>query len=91
MDQLEQTDWLAGPEYSLADIDVVPYIWRLKNLQMSGMWENRPRIAAWLERVTGRPAFQTAIIDKALPEWAGLLEATGREAWSKIEPMLRKD
>lgn len=87
-DQLAETDWLAGPEYSLADIDVVPYLWRLQNLQMSGMWDNRPRIADWLERVTSRPAFKTAIVDQALPEWTALLEATGREAWPKIKPLL---
>lgn len=87
-DQLAETDWLAGPAYSLADIDVVPYLWRLQNLQMSGMWANRPRVADWFERVTSRSAFQTAIVDQALPEWTALLEATGREAWPRIEPLL---
>ena len=32
---LAENPWLAGPSYSLADIDVVPYIWRLRNLQLS--------------------------------------------------------
>ena len=87
-EQLAETDWLAGPAYSLADIDVVPYVWRLKNLQMGGMWDKMPRIADWLERVTSREAFKTAIVDQALPQWTALLEATGKEAWPRIQPML---
>ncbi|WP_139114804.1 glutathione S-transferase family protein [Rhizorhabdus dicambivorans] len=86
---LSENDWLAGPEYSLADIDVVPYIWRLRNLQLSGMWADRPRIQDWLDRVTSRPAFKTAVIDTALPSWIELMESTGREAWPTIKSLLR--
>lgn len=85
---LAGTEWLAGDAYSLADIDVVPYIWRLRNLQMSGMWSARPRIQHWLDRVTSRPSFQTAVIDTALPAWIDLMEATGREPWPVIKEQL---
>ena len=85
---LADHDWLAGPDYSLADIDVVPYIWRLRNLQLSGMWAERPRIQAWLDRVTSRPAFKTAVIDTASPPWIELMESTGREAWPVIRTLL---
>lgn len=85
---LAVSPWLAGPAYSLADIDVVPYIWRLRNLQLSGMWAGRPRIQAWLDRVTGRKAFKIAVIDTALPPWIELMESTGREAWPTIKRLL---
>ena len=85
---LAETEWLGGDAYSLADIDVVPYIWRLRNLQMSGMWSTRPRIQHWLDRVTNRPSFQTAVVDTALPAWIELMGAAGREAWPVIREQL---
>ena len=87
-DSLAKKPWLAGDSYSLADIDVVPYIWRLRNLQLSGMWSGRPRIQDWLDRVTSRPAFKTAVIDTALPAWIELMESTGREAWPTVKLLL---
>ncbi len=77
---LRETPWLAGESYSLADIDVIPYIWRLSNLQLDFLWEKLPRVSAWFARVTSRPAFQTAVIDCALPEWVGGMRASGLEA-----------
>lgn len=87
-EQLSETSWLAGPTYSLADIDVVPYIWRLRNLQLSGIWKDRPRVQDWLERVTARIAFKEAVIDLASPDWLALMESSGKEAWPTIEKML---
>ena len=87
---LAEHSWLAGPDFSLADIDVVPYIWRLRNLQLSGMWAERPRVQDWLERVTSRKSFKAAVIDTALPPWIALMESTGREAWPRIELLLKQ-
>lgn len=76
--------WLAGPEFSLADIDVFPYIWRLHNLQLSELWADRPRVQAWLDRMTLRPSFQDAIVGMQLPEWIELMKATGHQAWPAV-------
>ncbi len=40
---LADSPWLAGDEFSLADADVSPYIWRLDTLQLSGMWHTARR------------------------------------------------
>jgi len=85
---LAEVPWLAGEAFSLADVEVVPYIWRLRNLQLSGMWASRPRIQDWLDRVTARPSFQTGVIGCAMPEWMALMEATGKEAWPVVRTML---
>jgi glutathione S-transferase len=85
---LAEVPWLAGDAFSLADIDVVPYIWRLRNLQLAGMWATRPRIQDWLDRVSGRASFRTGVIDCALPEWIELMAATGREAWPVVRKLL---
>lgn len=55
-------DWLIG-EYSLADVGLAPYVVRFDHLQLGFLWDDRPRVAAWYERLKERPAFQRAIID----------------------------
>ena len=85
---LTDDSWLAGPDFSLADIDVVPYIWRLHNLQLSGLWKTMPKIQDWLDRVSARPSFRETIIDTALPEWVGSMRENGKKAWPVIERLL---
>jgi len=61
-DQLAAGPWLAGDEYSLADIAMAPFINRievLKRPEMVGA-AKRPRLAAWWQKVQARPAFQEA-------------------------------
>lgn len=87
---LAETPWLAGDNFSLADIDVVPYVWRLRNLQLSGMWANRPRIQDWLDRVTSRPSFRSAVAERQLPAWVDLMRQTGKEAWPVVERLLER-
>ena len=85
---LQESSWLAGNDYSLADIDVIPYIWRLFNLQLGFIWEELPSVADWFDRVTSRPAFKTAIIDTALPEWIEGMRASGKEAKPKLQAIV---
>ena len=85
---LQESSWLAGADFSLADIDVIPYIWRLSNLQLGFLWEELPSVADWFERVTSRPAFKTAIIDAALPEWVEGMRASGTEAKPKLQAIV---
>ena len=85
---LQESSWLAGDDYSLADIDVIPYIWRLSNLQLGFLWEELPSVADWFERVTSRTAFKTAIIDTALPEWVEGMRASGTEAKPKLQAIV---
>ncbi len=59
---LGATPWLAGRDYSLADIAMAPYVNRievLKRPEMVGA-AKRPRLAAWWQKVQARPAFQEA-------------------------------
>ena len=45
--QLGRTTWLASDAYTLADIEITPYVERIDRLGLKGMWENRPRVADW--------------------------------------------
>lgn len=85
---LRENDWLAGDAYSLADIDVIPYLWRLSNLQLDFLWAKLPRVTDWFGRVTAREAFKTAIIDPALPEWIEGMRRAGAEAKPRLQEIV---
>ena len=87
---LAENPWLAGPEFSLADIDAVPYVWRLKNLHLSGLWDDMPRIQDWLDRVSSRKSFREEIIASELPAWVGSMRERGEAAWPTIARMLEE-
>ncbi len=60
--------WLAGPDFSLADIAAIPYITRLAMLKLSPMWNNKPGVVKWWERVKTRSSYETAITKWLRPE-----------------------
>lgn len=51
---LDSGPWLAGKDYSLADATAAPYMVRIEALNMARLWDNRPNIGAWLERMVER-------------------------------------
>lgn len=57
----ERGAWLAGPDYSLADIAATPYMVRLEILQPTPMWDDKPGVAKWCERIKSRPSYETTI------------------------------
>jgi len=60
---LGETDYLAGPGYSLADACATPYVSRAETIGLDCLWRERPRISAWFARMRERPNFATAITD----------------------------
>lgn len=49
--------WLIDGEYSLADINMIPYVWRMEYLNLLDLWiTNRPNCQAWWERAKSRPS-----------------------------------
>jgi len=67
LDVMERTldpgPWIVGAEYSLADIAVAPYLFRLYALGAQQFWskDRRPRVNDWYERIAARPAFRVAV------------------------------
>jgi glutathione S-transferase len=64
----ERSPWLAGPDFSLADIAAIPYMVRLEMLKLSRMWEHKPGVAEWWERIKARPSYESAITKWLRPE-----------------------
>lgn len=57
--QLRESRFLVGDGFTLADVALVPYVTRLDWLGLSWYWSERPRLAAWYERVRSRPSYDT--------------------------------
>jgi glutathione S-transferase len=84
--QLGKTTWLASDAYTLADAEITPYIERADRLGLNGLWENRPRLADWFERIKVRPSFK-GIADYPPTDY----DDTGRDGlkdWSRIKELI---
>ena len=83
-------DFLAGGEFSLADIAAIPYVLRLDLLRMERLWETRPAVAAWYKRVMARPSVRKEISERMTAEdhapFKKLLEQP--DPWPKVAAML---
>ncbi len=63
----EDGPWLTGASYSLADINLAPYVARLEYLNLLDLWlGGRPTTQAWWERVKARESF--SVIDERLTQ-----------------------
>jgi len=59
---LEKWQWLAGDEYSLADVNSYSMVAAVPRLVPEAMSEEKtPKTMAWLERMSARPAVQAAL------------------------------
>ena len=79
--------WLAGSDFSLADIAAVPYVLRLDLLRMARLWDRRPGVAAWYKRVMNRPSVRAEIVERMTPEDHAPFEAL-QDPWPKVAAML---
>jgi len=83
---LSEQRWLAGDDYSLADVALTPYISRLSMLGMAGLWG--PRVAGWLERIKGRPNYERAILAYFPKGEIGRFGDLGAAAWTKLKALV---
>jgi glutathione S-transferase len=85
---LRSEPWLAGDEFSLADIAYAPYVTRLDHLQLSGMWRNRPNVGRWYRQVQDRSGYQEALVRWFNPNYLPLMKEKGLAEQSRIEEIL---
>jgi len=86
---MQHGDYIAGDGYSLADAAATPYLYRLQKLRMTGLWENRPGVAAWYARMQARPSFKTAVEDWMTPADHERYAGFQPEPWPKVRELLR--
>jgi glutathione S-transferase len=85
---LTESPWLAGKEFSLADIGYAPYATRLDHLQLQFLWDKRPRVAAWYERLLERRAYKEALEDWFNASYLPLMKEKGAEAQSRVKAIV---
>lgn len=64
LDRMQETlahqAWLAGDSYSLADINIAPFVHRLASFPEYDLARDWPAVADWYARLRARPAFARA-------------------------------
>jgi glutathione S-transferase len=80
--------YVAGSEFSLADVAVVPYILRLELLKLDKMWDKRPAVAAWWERVRPRPSVQEGIFRRMSAADHAPFQNLAADPWPQVKAIL---
>jgi glutathione S-transferase len=88
---LQKSPWLTGNSYSLADIAMLPYVYRFDDMALSWVWEENAEmapIAAWLDRCRARPGF-VGIANYHDQLTVSNMKRHGAEAREKVAELLR--
>ena len=85
---LDDNEWLAGAQFSLADIAMIPYVTRLDRLGLDEMWAQRPSVARWFEAVQARPSFASAVIAFSSNTYDDELRKMGVDVWPQVKSLL---
>ena len=84
----QEAPYIAGQGWSLADAAATPYVWRLDKLKLARMWESRPGVARWYDRIRARPSFKTAVEDWMTPADHERY-AKEPDPWPKVRELLK--
>jgi glutathione S-transferase len=88
-ESLRQEPWLAGNEFSLADIGYAPYITRLDHLQLQFLWDKQPHIPEWYDRVRERRGYTEALEKWFNASYLPLMKEKGLEVQSQVKAIVR--
>ena len=90
---LAKDEWLAGSEFSLADIALTPYVNRLDMLSMSGMWEDGrlPHVEAWFNRIKAMDSFAPTFLDWCPEDLTNDLKTFGQQSWPDVKRIIGLD
>ena len=78
-------DWLVGARFSLADINVIPFVARLDYLQILDVWTaHRPLVQEWWQRAKSRPSFDGAIAKLLTQDQVAAMASSGARIRSQI-------
>jgi glutathione S-transferase len=88
VESLKTGPYLAGDAYSLADVAVTPYILRLELVNLAKMWERRPGVAQWWDRVRKRSATEAAVFKRMTAADAAPFKNLRPDPWPKVRELL---
>jgi glutathione S-transferase len=77
--------WLVGRDFTLGDINVMPFAARLDYLNILDVWvDSRPLVAAWWQRAKARPSFFGAIAKLLKNDQISAMATSGLRIKSQI-------
>jgi glutathione S-transferase len=85
---LAESAWLAGDTFSLADIGYAPYITRLDHLQLQFLWDKRPHISDWYDRLRERRGYTEALEKWFNSNYLPLMKEKGLEVRDKVKAIV---
>lgn len=89
---LQDREWLAGDDYSLADVSLTSYLNRVAELQFHPMWEeNRPAVSDWFDRIRSRDNFAIAFGNYPYEAYAAQMADQGQARWPRVAEILRSE
>lgn len=82
---LTEYNWVAGDEFSLADVCLAPYFQTLLQFDWTALYEKDcTRVVDWFQRCRQRDSFRTGVADDFPPELMTDLRRSGSAVWDKI-------
>jgi glutathione S-transferase len=89
-ESLSEHDWLAGENYTLADVAFTPYLARLDHLNMLRMAEPYAKVRSWYARCQQRPSFEEGIRRWENPDYLRLMKEQGEKHWPEVSNLISK-
>jgi len=86
---LDESPWLSGDLFGLADAAALPYVLRIDHLSMAPLLTARSRVSDWFARVQARPAYQTAVTDWLAEPVVAMFRGNGEAVWSEVEQIAK--
>jgi len=77
--------WLLGGDYSLADINLIPFVARLHYLNLLDLWiAERPHVQAWWARAQALPSFKSEIANALTDAEVASMHASGTKIRARV-------
>ena len=72
--------WLLGNKFTLADINMIPYVWRIEFLDLIDIWtDQRPRVKAWWAQAKKRASAVACIPARLNEDDVATMKQYGRK------------
>jgi len=90
-DLLARGPWLVGPDMTLADIKMMPFVARLAFLDLLDLWiAQRPATQDWWRRIQALPSFLAAITHRTTAEDAAFMKTFGSRIRERVAERLEE-
>jgi glutathione S-transferase len=88
---LQKSSYLVSNQLTVADIAYSPYMTRLDHLSMSFMWDDKPAVRDWYERLKSTAGYEKGMRTFFVPAVIEKMGAGGKAARPSIEAVLAAD